>query len=362
MPDLFSPFEQGSRWDDCYLAWLRALWSRSQSRETVLHYWRTSMRFFHLVDTTPEQVSRAEVESFLATKTRAGATPATATRNHRLCVLSSFYRFTGEYFASTPQQTLHNPTTGLHYSKSRRVYRYMSAEELERFFAVIPSDERGLRDRALFLFYFWTARRREEIARLTWGDISQGVIVSEDGKTRRVGWLYRFYGKGQGEREDVAELPGPAKAALDRYLLASGRMATMRAESPLFTHVDNAGLPLRLQGAGERRLSGGAIRRRLKIYAKRAGLDTSRITVHSLRHTAARQRYQAGEDLRSISRLLRHASLGTTDVYLQQLVGTEDTGASLLEQQWGHLSSSSPTGQAGSNERTNARESLSDSR
>jgi hypothetical protein len=79
---------------------------------------------------------------------------------------------------------------------------------------------KGLRDRAIFLLYFWTARRREEIARLHWGDIEQATIVDEFGG-RKQGWRYRFYGKVKGGQQDMAELPMPAKIAIDRYLRAA---------------------------------------------------------------------------------------------------------------------------------------------
>ena len=76
-----------------------------------------------------------------------------------------------------------SPTLGLRHRRPDRSYRAFTDEELDRFFEVIPTDTvKGLRDRAIFLLYFWTARRREEIARLRWGDIEQGIIVEEGGK------------------------------------------------------------------------------------------------------------------------------------------------------------------------------------
>ncbi len=74
----------------------------------------------------------------------------------------------------------------------------------------------------------------------------------------------------------------------------------------------------------------------LKKYAKAAHLD-ERVHIHSWRHMAALRRYEAGEDMRSLQRLLRHSNLSTTDIYLRGIIGTADPGASLLEACFAHL-------------------------
>lgn len=288
----------------------------------------------------PDMYTREDVEFFLHRLTngrsKRGTPPSASTINYRLAAVSSFYNFAATYTIEgedgKPEPILKrpSPTIGVVRGKTNRVYKAMSFEEVQRFFAVIPRDTiRGLRDRAIFLMYFWTARRKEEIARLRWGNLEQSIIVERDG-TRRTGWLYHFFGKGHSTEEDVAELPALAKAALDDYLIASGRMATMQADSPLFVQEPriNGWIP---DGYEKMCLTGTSIHRRFKVYARAAGLDATKLSVHSLRHTAARERYHAGSDIREIQRLLRHTSIATTDVYLRALTGTEDTGAKLLE-------------------------------
>ena len=56
------------------------------------------------------------------------------------------------------------------------------------------------------------------------------------------------------------------------------------------------------------------------------------------RHTAALQRYAAGEDIRSLQRLLRHSNIATTDIYVRGLVGSADPGARLLEDRFARFS------------------------
>ena len=61
-------------------------------------------------------------------------------------------------------------------------------------------------------------------------------------------------------------------------------------------------------------LTASALRARLAKVAHGAALDT-KLTPHTLRHTAATQLIEAGVDIRYIQRLLGHASLTTTEIY-----------------------------------------------
>ena len=49
---------------------------------------------------------------------------------------------------------------------------------------------------------------------------------------------------------------------------------------------------------------------------EKAGLDTTRYSVHKLRHTAATLMYQYGKvDIRALQELLGHESISTTEIY-----------------------------------------------
>ena len=346
-----------SPWERCLAHFLRQLYERSRSEKSVRDYRRTLVTFF--ISSAhggppkhPEHYTREDVEDFLhrtsLSPRNRGAAPSTATMNQRLAILSSFYRFAATFTVpgpdGRPQSLLQtpSPTLGLRHNRPDRTYRALSDEELDNFFAVIPTDTvKGLRDRAIFLLYFWTARRREEIARLRWSDIEPTTFVEERGG-RRQGWRYRFYGKGKRGQEDWAELPGPAKQAIDRYLIAARRMKTMRPEDPLFVAIgpeQGGGKPgVTLPPDDHTPLTSRATAHALKQYARLAGIDARRLSIHSWRHTAAQQRYQAGEDVRSLQRLLRHSNIATTDIYIRGLTGTADPGASLLEKRFAHLS------------------------
>lgn len=348
---------EASPWERCMSQYLRQIYDRSQSEKSLRDYRRTLLSFFSSSAgggpaKHPADYTREDIEDFLhrpSTSPRnPGAAPSIATINQRLAILSSFYHFASTFTITgldgRAQLLLQSPipTLGLQRKKPDRVYRAFSDDELDRFFEVIPTDTMmGLRDRAIFLLYFWTARRREEIARLRWGDLEQATIVDEYGR-RRQGWRYRFHGKGKSGQQDIAELPEPAKLAIDGYLAAARRLQHMRPDDPLFVALgpeQGGGKPgISLPANEWQPLTSHAIARALKKYARLAGIDAQRLTIHSWRHTAAHQRYQAGEDVRSLQRLLRHSNIATTDIYVRGLMGTADPGASLLEARFAHLS------------------------
>ena len=217
-------------WQACLTAFLRSF-SRSNSPDSIRYYESTLRYFFRVLDKEPEAVNRQDVEAFLwrpvaPDRRNAGNEPAAATRNGRLSVLASFYRYASDYVpdgSTEPLFTGKLPTTHIRQSKPAISYRGMSPDEVTRFFAVIDRDTLiGKRDYALFLTYYLTARRLREIADLCYGDIEWAVIL--DGQERRGAWVYRFRGKGYKGQVDSAELSSLAKDAIDDYLNASGRL------------------------------------------------------------------------------------------------------------------------------------------
>jgi integrase len=324
---------------------LRRIHERNGSTNTYEHYRQILVCFFTEPALMPDHYARSHVEAFLRSpgqaKGRKGRPPGSGLMNNRLSVLNSFYKYAANYGitdasgAITPLMHTMFPTAGLrHMQRPRPPYRALSAEELRRFFAAIGTGSvRALRDRALFLMYFWCARRRSEILALRRMDIEEGIII--EGNTRHAGMLYHFKGKGKKQIDDMQELPPQAASAVFAYLRASGKLNTMRPDDPIFTalpdHVGKEGYDPR------RPLSAQCVWRACKVYAAKAGLDPSRVTVHSFRHSAVRARYESGSDIRAIQKLLRHSNLSTTSDYLQSLTGTSDPGYLLLEKEFGDL-------------------------
>jgi integrase len=104
-------------------------------------------------------------------------------------------------------------------------------------------------------------------------------------------------------------------AALEAYLVASGRRAGLGAADPLWTRHDRAGAP----GVP---LTGHAFARNLKRYARQAGLGD--VHIHQLRHTFARLVSENTGSLLETQEALGHKNLDTTRVYVRRVAVQRD--------------------------------------
>lgn len=325
------------QWERCYRDFLQSIREHSGSEDSAYQYERVLRRFFTVPNKRPDQYTRQDVEAFLHQLTdspqKSGTPPAASTRNARLAILKSFYAFAGQYTVTfrgkpTPLMRVPAPTTGIKRGRPTEVYRAMSLEELKQLFSVIPQTVVGKRDRALFLFLFWSARRRQEVTRLLWGDLEPNYRF-DDG---HIGCLYTWRGKGRQRRPDSAELPPAAWKALEEYLRASGRWGYMVADDPLFP-----GLRTNDNLYAKKPIHRGSVTQIFHHYVVAAGLDGRGICLHSLRHTAAHERNEAGMDVIAVMELLRHSSLDTTWKYLKKMKKQADSGAQLLAAKFGNL-------------------------
>lgn len=65
----------------------------------------------------------------------------------------------------------------------------------------------------------------------------------------------------------------------------------------------------------KQRISTRAVQHRIALMLKRAGFDSSVYSTHKLRHTAATLMYKEGVDIRTLQKILGHASVATTQIY-----------------------------------------------
>jgi len=187
MPDLTLP----GAWHDCLRAFLQACFERSGSHKTRSTYLSVLRCFFSDPWKSPASYTKSDVLAFLDSPSQSncnrGAAVGVSTRNGRLTALSRFYAFASSHEVDgTPLFAGKAPTTGIHHLAPDIAYRAMNTAELLRFFAAIPTDTpKGIRDRAIYLTYFWSARRRSEIARLTYRKV-RSHLPTPRSVTRRV--------------------------------------------------------------------------------------------------------------------------------------------------------------------------------
>jgi len=178
-----------------------------------------------------------------------------------------------------------------------RVEKYMPTYlPVDDVFRLLERPDRekplGLRDLAILEVLYSCGIRAGEIEGLN--------IINIDFNER----LVKVTGKGN--RERVVPIGRQALKAVKEYLDATHYIRRKAGEilpdSPLFINFRGG------------RLSARSIGRIIKRYVKEAGL-TSEISTHSMRHTFATHMLDGGADLRSVQKLLGHASLSTTQKY-----------------------------------------------
>ena len=129
----------------------------------------------------------------------------------------------------------------------------------------------------------------------------------------------------KGGKVKFKELPPPVAQVIKRYINLSGR--TLNEAGPVFTAtVDNGDVLKKYYGKekGEKQqpLSGEAAQQALIKHANKAGVRN--ITLQSLRHLGAELYHiAAGKDVQATQRFLDHKNISTTQIYLNQLEGSD---------------------------------------
>jgi integrase/recombinase XerD len=115
--------------------------------------------------------------------------------------------------------------------------------------------------------------------------------------------------RGKGDKDRLAPLSDPARAAIKRYRALLDEIAPGLATSPwLFPSDSESG-----------HLTRQAFARDLKTVAAAAGINADRVSPHVLRHAFASHLLQNGADLRVVQDLLGHADISTTQIYTHVL-------------------------------------------
>lgn len=323
--------ERASEWVEAFELWLSSRRSEN-TRRAYQGAWEDflgSTSRHQAADVMPWSVTKGDVLRWKGEMERRGL--AQTTVQLRLAAISSFYQYVTRRFTvvrNGREETLHhfNPADAVErpsitpYGKAT----YLSADEVRLLLDAIPRNTvTGLRDYALFLFYIMSGRRNTEIRRLRWGDFQQ--------KGRQV--QFRWFGKGK-ERLDVVR--PMVWAAIVAWLKAAGRLdenGEMEEGAFIFTALSDAAN--KFEGMqmtpGDRPLGMRSVGDKLKRYARKAGIDPRKLKIHSLRHTAAMLRIEAGTDVREVSAFLGHSSLAITQIYVDHMSAYQDSNVEVVE-------------------------------
>ena len=262
---------------DRFNKWLRR---RSPHTSTHIHYTNDLKLFFAWADKPPTAITMRDVDAYIEHCQQ--RSHAIATVNRRLATLRSFYHFLALESDDAPS----NPVLPKrHFIKpGRHLPRDAQDADVERLFAAIAS----ARDQAMFLLMLRCGLRVGEVRNLSMGDL---YLYSIPGSLPRL-WI-----QGKGAVQRVVYLSSQALAAVEAWL------AIRPAAEDQAVFLNRFG----------RRLTVTGIQLRLAHHCHQAGIW---ITCHQLRHTFGRHLVEAGMPVTSIQRLLGHARIRTTQLYL----------------------------------------------
>ncbi len=222
-----------------------------------------------------------------------------ATRSRALASIRSFFAWLDI------KGYMHNPTIKLLRTpkKQQKLIRALSQKQAKKvmdnadYLEKKESDWLKQRDKAIFFLLYGSGIRINEAVNINAGDISKYDTDDIDKKA----FILRVLGKGDKERE-VPILP-----------IVWKMMQNYRDICPYISKNKNDPFFYGLRGG---RLHSGVVRDRTKLLRRQLGLPEY-MTPHAFRHSFASHLLEEGANLRIIQDLLGHASLSTTQRYLE---------------------------------------------
>lgn len=253
---------------------------RFPGRRTAIDYTCDVRQFAAACDKPWREVTMHDIDAFVDRQRQSGLSQATI--NRRVAALKAFFDFLAE--ESGDLSWLNPVRFKRHAGKlGRRLPRDLSTETIEQLWAIITSP----RDQAWFALMLRAGLRVEEVVSLKLDAVLNPATADQPARLR-------VCGKGQKER--IVLLTADAYAVLKAWL-------QVRPESNFSSVFLSArGHPLTASG----------IQWLLGQYGQKIGV---KVTPHQLRHTFARQVTEAGMPIASLSKLLGHAQVSTTQIY-----------------------------------------------
>ena len=213
-----------------------------------------------------------------------------ATRARKISTIRIFFKYLSvkaNLIDINPAQNLETP------KKEKRTPKYLTLEDSKKLLdTTINEDNRNKeRDYAIITLFLNCGMRLSELVGINIKDIH-----FDDCKMTVIG---------KGNKERTIYLNKACMSAIKTYL-----------EKRPKEGIDYKSKDALFLSERKERISKRTVQYIVEKELKHAGLDTTKYSVHKLRHTAATLMYQYGEvDIRALQELLGHASISTTEIY-----------------------------------------------
>ena len=216
-----------------------------------------------------------------------------STRARKISTIRIFFNYLSQkagLIENNPAQNLETPKLG------KRMPKYLTLDESKKLLNVTIADEsdneNNIRDYAIITLFLNCGMRLSELVNINIKD-----ITFSECKLNVIG---------KGNKERTIYLNKACMNAIKDYIENSRPKEGIKYDSK-----DALFLSKRRE-----RISNRTVQYIVKKELQKAGLDTTKYSVHKLRHTAATLMYQYGNiDIRALQELLGHKSISTTEIY-----------------------------------------------
>ena len=284
-----------SRYLEAFLEMLIA--ERGAAENTVKSYQHdlvdcAQLLFESGVSTKPvlDKATTKSLRCYLKDLADRGMSPRTVAR--RISTLRVFYRFlhTEGLRSDDPTSVIQSPRSG------RTLPKILSEEEVSSLLKAAGRQKgaEGLRLKAMIELCYATGMRASELVKLPYTALNRDPRV--------------IIVRGKGGRERMVPLNEHARVAVQSYMIVRDRF--------LGGYKDN---PYLFPGSMGRAISRQRFFQLLKKLALLAGIDSSRVSPHILRHAFATHLLNNNADLRSVQKMLGHSDISTTQIYTHVL-------------------------------------------
>lgn len=277
---------------------------RGAAMNTRQAYWRDLADFsLYLRDKATKEIvdaSTDEIKSYLRdlgdkvhVKGQNSAQIATRTVARRLSALRQFYRYlvSENIRKDDPTSNIESP------KQARTLPKTLSEGEVNSLIksAAAGGGADSVRLVCLLEMLYATGLRVSELVGLPMS------AISDDRQFLMVA--------GKGGRERMVPLSEPAQKAVSRYVEVRQQFVGGEDKSGQSQWL----FPSRTSESGH--LTRQRFAQLLKDLAETAGIESSRVSPHILRHAFATHLLSNGADLRSVQKMLGHADIATTQIY-----------------------------------------------
>ena len=273
--------------EELYLRFVSFIDASEKTMETYTRALRQMFKYFR-----ENGITRPDRDDILRYRDSLKAT------GHKPTTIQNYITASRLFFQWTEQERIY-PNVAAHIkgAKLDREHKkdYLTSRQAKAVLTDIErSTPQGIRDYAIVALMMTGGLRTIEVVRADIGDIR---TVGDNS-------VLFIQGKGRDEKTEYIKLSPQVEKAIREYLKTRGEVPS---DAPLFTSLSNNSKGNRMT---TRAVSGIA-----KACMVEAGYNSSRLTAHSLRHTAVTLSLLAGKPLEEVQQFARHANISTTMIY-----------------------------------------------